>query len=206
VGLLAEHTDADWSVAADTIEWSCRTTLTHLVEVTVHWCARVAVRSDDNLVAAVDVADDATVDELLGTFQAFGEVLASVVGQLGPDERAFHNGGRADASGWAAMFGCEVAVHAGDICGGLGVPNAPDVFDPTAASVVQRLFPWATGDEPAWDRLLWATGRRSLDGFPAMGSEWIWHAAPLAEWDGTVPVWTPETDAPTRRARPTLPA
>jgi hypothetical protein len=75
-----------------------------------------------------------------------------------------------------------VLVHGADLAAGLGVD-----FEPPAEvceHVVRRLFPWAPADAPSWAALRWANGRAPLgDRLPER--KWLWHCAPLDEWDGT---------------------
>jgi len=50
------------------------------------------------------------------------------------------------------------------------------------------LFPWALDDGPAWTLLLWSNGRVEVPGLVGrLDPDWVWHWAPLDEWDGVVP-------------------
>ena len=92
----------------------------------------------------------------------------------------------ADACGFLAMGCDETLVHCWDAIRGLGGEFAAPAD--LAARVLGRLFPWAPTDTPPWQTLLWANGRVDLFGrFPRLGPDWVWHCAPLDEWDGTVP-------------------
>ena len=52
------------------------------------------------------------------------------------------------------------------------------------------VHPWAPGGVAPWPALLWANGRVDLaGGRPRPGSDWVWHCAPVDEWDGTIPRW-----------------
>jgi hypothetical protein len=83
----------------------------------------------------------------------------------------------------------ELLVHTADITAGLGVPFTPERRLVTL--VLDRLFPWWPRDVEPWTALLWANGRTDLPGRPSLGETWVWHCAPLEEWDGTVPEWDP---------------
>lgn len=50
---------------------------------------------------------------------------------------------------------------------------------------------WWPRAETPWDALRWANGRISIPGYDSPGSSWLWHCAPLDEWDGRIPRWDP---------------
>jgi hypothetical protein len=54
-------------------------------------------------------------------------------------------------------------------------------------ATVERIFPWADAGPDPWATLLWCNGRVQLPGRARVGPDWAWWAAPLSEWDGTVP-------------------
>jgi hypothetical protein len=100
----------------------------------------------------------------------------------------------ADPSGWLAMAMDELALHTHDISLGLGVR-----FEPAETAVriaLDRLFPWWPRSTDPWVALLWANGRRSLPGLADLGEAWLWHCAPVDEWDGTIPRWDAELGRP----------
>ena len=43
VAALQPAADADWSVRAGTIEWSCRQTAEHIGQAQLHWASQVAL-------------------------------------------------------------------------------------------------------------------------------------------------------------------
>lgn len=125
------------------------------------------------------------IDELLDALEGRAFVLAEVVGAAPPDARGEHSMGRADPSGFAAMGCDEMLIHTDDIAAGL-----EGAFDPpldVCARVLARLFPWAPGDVEPWAGLRWANGRAPLGGRARLSEDWVWHCAPLSEWDGTDP-------------------
>lgn len=79
-----------------------------------------------------------------------------------------------------AMACDELLVHAADARRGLGLdfPAAG-----LAARVLRRLFPWHEAGPDPWETLLRANGRLERAGRPSQHG-WVWHAAPLSEWDG----------------------
>jgi hypothetical protein len=116
-------------------------------------------------------------------------ILAEVARAAPASARAFHPAGVADPSGWVAMGMDELLVHTHDIAKGLGVPF--DIDGGLARLVLDRLFPWWPTDADPVAALLWANGRADLPTIPTPGAAWLWHCAPLAEWDGTIPIWDP---------------
>jgi predicted DNA-binding transcriptional regulator YafY len=187
VEILAPLTDRDWSVTAGDLEWSARQTLEHVLEGLVFYARDLAtpvlsLGEDELRLVAADGSSVASLIE--GSAQA-AAIVAVVVAGSPPDRRAFHPAGMADPEGFAAMACDEILVHTHDIARGFGVDLDPP--DDLCAAVLARLFPWVSGDEPPWDLLLWANGRTELPGHPRRAPGWRWHAAPIDEWDGTVP-------------------
>jgi len=176
--------DRDWSVRAGDLEWSCRRTLDHTLGALILYASMLATRSPE-LRPRPHVG---TGDEPIAVALAMVETAAAILGEVAraapPEARAFHWNGMADASGFVAM-GCEeILVHSSDIAQGFGLTFRP----PTdlVGRVCARLFPWAPTDVDPWDALRWAAGRTALPAYPRLGSDWGWHCAPLAEWDGTI--------------------
>jgi hypothetical protein len=97
----------------------------------------------------------------------------------------------ADPSGFIAMMADELVIHTHDIATALGADYRPDSF--VTRALLDRLFPWWPRDADPWEALLWAHGRTDLPGHPSPGPDWLWHCAPVDEWDGTVPEWDPVT-------------
>lgn len=192
---LRPRLDRDWSVRAGTLEWSCHFTLLHAgralfsyasslsgrwVQPTTFRIASIENRSDDQ---------EASPSTLLDFMQSCAAMLADVCTGTPPDARAYHMAGTADRSGFLAMGCDELLVHTDDILRGFG-----HSFDPPrerVASVLARLFPWAPRDTDPWETLRWANGRTDLPGLPSPGEDWLWHCAPLSEWDGTTPSMLP---------------
>ncbi len=184
---LRPAADADWSVPAGDVTYSCRDTLAHIVESMIIYARDLATpveeATGDHLGLRCD--PEGTVTGLLDALHETAAVLAAVVDHVPTDQRGFHPDGQADASGFAAMACDEILVHTGDITAGLDLLYAPP--SELCERVVRRLFPWAPEEGPAWQRLLWANGRTGLPERPRLDPDWIWHCAPLREWDGQDP-------------------
>lgn len=190
LGALA-HTS--WSHRAGVLEWSRRQTLEHLCGLA--YAPVLATRADELPPIALRVAADAPIHDLLQTTEAMAAVLAEVARAAPSSVRAFHPAGRADPSGFLAMGIDELLVHTHDITTGLGTDFDPGPHLPRI--VLDRLFPWwPSGDADPWPALLWANGRIPLAGRAKPGVEWLWHCAPIDEWDGTMPQWEPTKHRP----------
>jgi hypothetical protein len=189
---LGRVASADWSKSAADTDWTCRQTLEHLCSLA--FAHQLATRARTFRPVAVAVVPEAPIDDLIWTNRVLMLVLAEVVRSAPGDARAFHPAGTADATGWAAMAIDELVIHTHDIVAGLG-----DRFRPPsdlARTVLDRLFPWWPQEADPWEALLWANGRSSLPGRPNPGASWLWHCAPLDEWDGTIPQWDRGANGP----------
>ena len=186
--VLAPVMDRDWSVPAGDLAWDVRATLIHACDAVGWYAAHLAVQARHRLRVHMQVHDDATNAEVLDVLEATAATLAVVARAAPPDARAYHSAGMADVVGFVAMGCDEVLVHGWDACRGLGLGLVapPDL----AGRVLERLFPWAPRGVAPWPALLWANGRVDLAGGPPRpGSDWVWHCAPVDEWDGTIPRW-----------------
>lgn len=182
VAVLGPLVDLSWSPSAGALEWSCRQTLEHLCGL--GYAPVLATRATELRPLALRVAPDASIADLLRTTEAMTAVLAEVARAAPASARAFHPAGSADPSGFVAMGIDELLVHTHDITAGLGA-----VFDPgphLPRLILDRLFPWWPDQEAdSWPALLWANGRGSPNGHGQPGAEWLWHCAPIEEWNGT---------------------
>ena len=166
----------DWSAPAGTLDWSCTATADHAVDCVYAPAIFLASRKVD---AYPDVGTDltlgsrATPDLLVQSLRIATRILAAVVSDAGPDERAviFRRpevliGAPQDFVPRGAL---ELILHAHDVCAGLGVP-----FEPPA-DLCHRLRehtrPWPMWTvvwhkldrtDDAWRDLLEATGRERL--------------------------------------------
>jgi len=177
----------DWDARAGDLEWTCRETLEHVC--TLGYASVLATRATSFRPLALTVAPGAPLDDLLWTMEVMARVLAEVARAAPPTTRAYHPAGMADTGGFVAMGMDELLLHTDDIVSGLGACFLPD--DELVRLVLDRLFPWWPREVEPWSALRWVNGRLHLPGRPSLGAEWVWHCAPLEEWDGKVPRWDP---------------
>ncbi|HXA28800.1 MAG TPA: hypothetical protein VN193_08630 [Candidatus Angelobacter sp.] len=178
-----------WNEQARELDWSCRDTLDHAVAALVFYSGQLALAiptRNPPLRSNITGVDPSTLLQQLNSAAA---ILAAVARDAGPQARAYHFTGSADASGFVAMGCAEVMIHTEDIAATIGPGHrAPDDL---ADRVTRRLFPWAPQHPDPWQRFRWCMGRAALPGHPRQGPDWLWHSAPLDEWDGV-----PRTDPP----------
>jgi uncharacterized protein (TIGR03083 family) len=184
-GVLSAALDRDWEAQAGTLDWSCRTTLDHMITGTVFYSGQVANEAPARLPAIRTGNPDASIEDLVTTIGSVAHILASALRSAREEARFFHPAGMADRSGYAAMSCVEVLVHTSDIAAGLGVDFAPP--NELCERVVRRLFPWIEDvGADAFAVMLWTTGRIEMDGRDGVAPDWYWQCAPLSEWDGTI--------------------
>ncbi len=173
--VLEPLVDLDWSVAAGTLDWTCRETLAHIGHELLAYGAQVAGRAQDAyLPLDLVIRDDASVSEVLAVVDACGELFVAALRTAATDRRAWHFGPY-DLSGFTALGVAEVVLHTHDITQGLNVSWwIPAKF---STRVLARLAPDATTQqrqETAKQQhsthvLLRHTGRRGDVG------PWRWH-------------------------------
>ncbi|HUR50026.1 MAG TPA: hypothetical protein VMY88_10950 [Acidimicrobiales bacterium] len=181
--------DADMAKPAGSLAWSCGETLAHMCDAVGWYAANLARRSTTSS-GYPDAPTSWPVADLVDVLRSAAAVLAAVVRDAALSDRGHHSWGVADRSGFAAMGCDEILVHGYDLAQGLGFE-----FSPPAQSVertLRRLFPWAPGADEAdpWDALLWANGRIPLGDRPPE-TKWLWHCAPLNDWNGEIRRWKP---------------
>jgi Mycothiol maleylpyruvate isomerase N-terminal domain len=189
---LSAVAGGDWDVPVPGLEWSAGETLFHMARVPLNYAAHLATRAGSptsfRIGSLIERSDNSPAgpSTVIAAMRAFSWILADVATAAPPQTRAFHQAGMADRSGFLAMACDELIVHTDDIARSFGLS-----FDPPrepVARAVARLFPWAPADVEPWVALRWANGR---EGLPPprgrLGPDWIWHCAPLEEWDGTIP-------------------
>lgn len=178
---LERHREADWSIPAGLLNWTCRETLDHTCDALGSYCGKLAMQTPEQIPAFRNGDPEASIDDLLIALSIGAAMLAAIARATPPEARAFHRMGMADAEGFLAMAGEEMLIHTWDICAGFGEEfSAPDEI---AGPIVGRIFPWAPADCTAWQAQLWCSDRIALEGRDRIG-RWGWHAAPIAEWGG----------------------
>jgi hypothetical protein len=181
---LEPFVDARWDGPAGELDWSCRTTLVHVLSALLYYAINLAARSSEPWFSG-QADPSLPVPELLDALEGRAIVLAEVCAAAPPGARGAHDWGMPDASGFAALACDELIMHTSDIATGLGAG-----FDPprtVCARVLARLFPWAPRDGDPWEVLLWANGRAPLGDRPRLAPDWVSHPSPLGEWDGRDP-------------------
>ncbi|HEX7132202.1 MAG TPA: maleylpyruvate isomerase N-terminal domain-containing protein [Iamia sp.] len=164
--------DRDWSVPAGTLEWTCLATADHTIDCVFSYALFLASRKEDGYPAfdLLRALPEAGPADMLDGLRAVVGMLAAVIRTAPPDARAtlFGGGGHPVVTGpapFAPRGGLELALHAHDVCSGLGVE-----FEPPAGVGARLLaatdgWPGAgagftpTGD--AWADLLVRSGRPS---------------------------------------------
>lgn len=188
---LSSVSDPDWDSPVPGLEWSAAETLFHMARVPLNYAVHLSTRatglSQFRVGSLVERSDGSPASPFttIAAMRAFSWILADVVAAASPGTRAFHQAGMADRSGFLAMACDELLIHTDDILRSFG-----DRFDPPrepTARVLARLFPWAPTDVDPWLALRWANDRQELPPpHGRLGPTWVWHCAPLDEWDGTI--------------------
>ncbi|MFG1603482.1 maleylpyruvate isomerase N-terminal domain-containing protein [Actinoplanes sp. NPDC049265] len=159
--VLSPHVDADWTVPAGSLEWSCVQTAAHIGHDLTAYAMQLATLADDAyLPLDLEVRDGTAPAQVLRIVRGCGRLLGLAIDAAAPGARAWH-WGPADVTGFAAMGMNETLIHTWDIAQGLGLAWEPP---PEAArTILGRLFPAAAADDPV-DALLRCTGRRGEGG------------------------------------------
>jgi hypothetical protein len=183
----------DWSVNAGRLEWDVDFTITHLTAASAKYTLYLASRSPKFIAVRIDRwNDDVAQTEQLDAVVGVAHALANVAEASPPGSRAYHATGMFDAEGYVAMGCSEMLIHAHDAATGLGLVFQPP--DDLCRAVIGRLYPWLAGDEPAWQAMLWHTGRLDLPGRESHDDDtWTCLRGPLSEWDGKIPERDPGT-------------
>jgi hypothetical protein len=165
--------DADWSVAAGTLDWSCTATADHAVDCVYAPAFFLASRRTDDYPDAGDdltLGADATPGRLVESLRIATRILIAVVNDAPSGARAVIFRRPAVLTGAPPDFvpraATELLLHAHDIACGLRVPFEPP--RDLCARLREHTRPWpmwgtvwnALGStDDAWADLLAATGR-----------------------------------------------
>jgi hypothetical protein len=160
--------EGDWSVPAGTLEWTCLATAEHTVDCVFSYALNLASRKTDGYPAfdLLRPLPDAGPADLVDGLRAVVGMLAATIRVAPPEVRAPLFGRPLRLTGpapFAPRGGLELALHAHDVCSGLGVPFAPP------ADVCARLLAstdgwpgavpgWSPTGDP-WTDLLLRSGR-----------------------------------------------
>ncbi len=168
---LTPVAQADWSVAAGDLEWSCRQTAGHIADDLFSYASQVLARPAAGYLPVEAVVEErGTNAEVLDVVVMCGDLLRLAVEAAPREARAWHPCGVSDPDGFAAMGILETLVHGYDITRGLGVEWLPP--EQLCGPVLERLFPDAQAGSPA-QVLLHCAGRLPLGDRPRL-AEWRW--------------------------------
>ena len=186
---LDEAAGTDWAVAVPDLEMSVAEVVAHAAEGCLWYAIDLSAGGIDLRLVQHRVTTDGSNRDLIDTLRSYACVVSAVIEVSPASARGFHPMGTADPSGFAAMACDELLIHTDDAARGLGLSFRPPAG--LADLVLRRLFPWvATGEDP-WEQLRWANGRIALGDMPRL-TDWGWHCAPIADWDGTIATRPPK--------------
>lgn len=166
-----DHADADWSVPAGTLEWSCRDTAVHVVDTVFAPAFFLASRRADAYpgFGPLEAAPDATVSDLAHGLVGATNLLVGAVRAAPPEVRAIIRRRPepevAPPADFVPRGGLELVVHAHDIAMGLGFEFVPPadicerLLDHTAGWPGQLPVSDSTPVSDPWARLLARSGR-----------------------------------------------
>jgi hypothetical protein len=123
--------DRDWSVPAETLEWSCWTTADHTVDCVFSYAFFLASRRLDSYppFGELHALPEATPADLVDGLRAATTMLSAVIAAADPNTRAviglWPHTMTGTPSDFAARGALEMILHAHDVCSGLGIS-----FDP----------------------------------------------------------------------------
>ncbi len=162
--------ERDWSVPAGTLEWTCLATADHTIDCVFSYALFLASRKIDGYPAfdLLRALPDAGPADMLDGLRAVVGMLAAVIRTSPPDARAtlFGGGGHPVVTGpapFAPRGGLELALHAHDVCSGLGVAFAPPTDVCARLLAATDGWPgavdgWSPTGDP-WTDLLTRSGR-----------------------------------------------
>jgi hypothetical protein len=162
---LRTLTDADWSVPASSLEWSCWQTVDHTVDCIFSFAIQLAAqRQEDWLpIGELHVRDGASSDDLLDSLDAVSRIFVAVLAGTPPPVRASDGVVLLDVGDWAARGIYEVLLHTHDVCAGLSADFEPPyplctwLLDSTGLWMFDRQRA-APGRSP-WEQALLGSGR-----------------------------------------------
>src|SRR5438445_10352701 len=95
---LGPGIDRDWTVLARNSEWTCEKAAEHVCDVLFSYAAQLAATAPSAYVKLLLTAEvPAGPADLLDGMRATAGILGSVVATSGPEVRAYHPAGMADA-------------------------------------------------------------------------------------------------------------
>lgn len=165
VEVLRRDVDRDWSLKAGSLDWSCRDTAEHVVDVLFAYALQLAARAQANYLPYEEMkaTRDAGPSDLVDGIAATGTMFAAVMATAPPGTRAWHPLGLLSATEWAGLGANELLVHTYDLAAGLGRRfEPPHALSASALRVMLTLHGRdesdVTGDP--WSTLLQLSGRQ----------------------------------------------
>lgn len=172
VRVLSTVPDDDFARHAHGLQWSCRTTLDHVVEGLLGYAALLTSGAEHRWTSLLGMLRPGLpLEHCLEGVATTATLLSRAVATATPDARGWHPWGMSDAAGFAAMGVTELTMHTHDMTRALDVAWQPDPEH--CAPVVERLFPDAPEHAEPDELLLWCTGRKALPGV-ARRESWQW--------------------------------
>jgi hypothetical protein len=124
--------DRDWSAQAGTVEWTCLATAAHVIDCVWSYALFLTSGRQDRYPKGIDelhATPDATPEDMVDHLRAVTTMLWSVIVTADPSAEAIIWQSPQPATGtpeqFAARGGLELALHAYDVCEGLGVAFRP---------------------------------------------------------------------------------
>ncbi|MEA3056424.1 MAG: hypothetical protein QOD30_1856 [Actinomycetota bacterium] len=151
--------DRDWSRPAGSVEWTCTKTADHAVDCVIAPAVFLASRRTDAYPAGGgwSLGTDATPATLIEALHIVTHLHVALVSTTDPSVRAIlwrrPSARVAPPADFPPRAGLELALHAHDVCAGLGVPFAPP---PDVAANLRshtREWPFWDGSVPGWSTL-----------------------------------------------------
>ncbi|MDA1280250.1 MAG: hypothetical protein O3B95_09485 [Chloroflexi bacterium] len=174
-----------WSKPAYGLEWTRSRTVSHIADALSFYSQTLATRVQENPGSRGLLFKEGSVEASAIQIENGAAVLLRVAEATPAGTRIYNPTGNPDVEGLLAMGCVEILLHGYDAVAGTDAEFDPD--NELCKRVLSRLFPWAPLVESNWLTLLWATGRRALDGHEFLGESWVWHNDLLSEWEGTIP-------------------
>lgn len=165
---LSEVAEQDWSVAAGTLEWSCRQTVDHMIDCVFSYAMQVAARAPSGFLpfGELHATADASNRDLITGLRAVGQLFQDVVTNAPSGTTASDGVLSLDVGDWCARAAYELAVHTHDIASGAGlswelqgdlstsITASPGLWMFDRAAAAAGTDPWTTllrgSGRPAW--------------------------------------------------------
>jgi uncharacterized protein (TIGR03083 family) len=127
LGMLRTGTGLDWSARAGSLDWSCRETADHMVDVIFSYAFQIAAGAERGYLpfAELHALLEARPDDLVDALNATTRMFRLVMDDAAPDARAWHALGLLSVPQWAGLGANEVTVHTFDIAEGLHMSFEP---------------------------------------------------------------------------------